>query len=305
MKKKTKTRKFGSGNRERHDSSEFYQLFDDVTIHKKDSITIPDVFNIIYNKSSETMSEVAENSIGLIVTSPPYYVGKEYELGVESRHVPSSYDEYLDKLKVVLGECYRVLEPGGRACINVANLGRKPYVSLSTDVTSILKNQGFLLRGEIIWVKAKGAGGSCAWGSYMSATNPVLRDVTERVIVVSKNRFDRALTKKAREKLGLPYKDSITKEDFLECTLDTWFIAPESARKIGHPAPYPIELARKLIELYSFENDIVLDPYFGSGTTGVAALQTKRRFIGYETEKEYVKIAEKRIKNLGNDSETR
>lgn len=298
MKKKTKTRNFGSGGRESHDSSSFYKLFGGSNVTKEDSISVLTKFNLIYNKSSENMAELPDNSVGLVVTSPPYYVGKDYELNTKKKHVPTSYGEYLEKLSKVLQECHRVLEPGGRACVNVANLGRKPYISLSSDVMNVLKNSGFLLRGEIIWVKAKGAGGSCAWGSYRSAVNPVLRDVTERIIVVSKNRFDRALTRKTRESKGLPYKDTISKEDFLECTLDTWFIPAESARKIGHPAPYPTELARKLIEMYSFENDIVLDPYLGSGTTAVAALATGRRFIGYETEADYVRLAEDRVRDL-------
>ena len=114
--------------------------------------------------------------------------------------------------------------------MNVANLGRKPYRSLAGDVTTILQDElAMLLRGEVVWVKAKGAAGSCAFGSYMKASNPVLRDLTERVVIASKGRFDRAIPMKERAKLGLPHESDISKEEFLASTLDVWEIRPERA----------------------------------------------------------------------------
>ena len=185
----------------------------------------------------------------------------------------------------VFAECARVLEPGGRIAVNVANLGRKPYRSLSADVTHILQDRlGLLLRGEIIWQKARGAGGNCAWGSFQSAKNPVLRDLTERVIVASKGRFDRARTTPQRKAEGLPASSTIGKDRFLDLTLDVWEFPPESATRVGHPAPFPVELPERLIELYTFEGDLVLDPFMGSGSTGVAAVQTGRHFVGYDTD---------------------
>ena len=131
------------------------------------------------------------------MTSPPYFAGKEYELALGEGGIPASYFEYLGMLRDVFAECVRVLEPGGRIAVNVANLGRKPYRSLAGDVTTILQDElALLLRGEIIWRKAKGASGSCAFGSYLKASNPVMRDVTERVIVASKGRFNRAIVPK-------------------------------------------------------------------------------------------------------------
>ena len=118
--------------------------------------------------------------------------GKHYEEELERDGVPSSYVEYLQLLTDVCAECARNLEPGGSIAVNVANLGRKPYRSLSADVITILQDRlGLLLRGEIIWQKGEGASGSCAWGSFRSPANPVLRDLTERVVVASKGRFDR------------------------------------------------------------------------------------------------------------------
>ena len=191
----------------------------------------------------------------------------------------------------------RTLEPGGRIAVNVANLGRKPYRSLSADVIGILQDDlGLLLRGEVIWLKARGASGSCAWGSFQSPANPVLRDVTERVVVASKGRFDRALTRQRRSAAGLPSEISVSKDEFIEATTDVWEMAAERATRVGHPAPFPVELPQRLIELYTYRDDLVLDPFMGSGTTGVAAVRTGRRFVGYDTETAYVEIAEQRIR---------
>ena len=152
-----------------------------------------------------------------------------------------------------------------------------------------------LLRGEIIWQKARGASGSCAWGSFRSPANPVLRDLTERVIVASKGRFDRAVARKEREQRGLPHQATISAEGFLEATVDVWEIGSESATKVGHPAPFPVELPRRLIELYTYEQDLVLDPFLGSGTTAVAAVETGRHYVGFDTEESYVELARARL----------
>ncbi len=243
-----------------------------------------------------TDAQVADRSVALLVTSPPYFTGKEYETDVTAGHVPSSYVEYLEMVRDVLAVSLRKLEPGGRMAINVANLGRKPYRPLSADIISILQDDlGMLLRGEVIWQKAKGAGGSCAWGSYRSPQNPVLRDVTERVIIASKGRFDRAIKRAKRETQGLPHQATIETSEFLEATLDVWEIPSESATRIGHPAPFPVALPRRLIELYTYQEDLVLDPFLGSGTTAVAAVETGRHYVGFDSEELYISLAEERI----------
>jgi site-specific DNA-methyltransferase (adenine-specific) len=240
--------------------------------------------------------QVADRSVALLVTSPPYYTGKEYETDMAAGHVPSSYVEYLEMVHEVLSVGLSKLEPGGRMAVNVANLGRKPYRSLSADIISILQDDlGMLLRGEIIWQKAKAAGGSCAWGSYRSPQNPVLRDVTERVIVASKGRFDRAVKRPLREQMGLPHEPTIETDDFLEATIDIWEMPTASATRVGHPAPFPVDLPRRLIELYTYRGDLVLDPFIGSGTTAVAAVQSDRHYIGFDTEQTYIDLAARRI----------
>lgn len=292
----TRTRAFGAGNRESHDASDFYARFRAPKISDDDVVNPCAVADSIVCGDARDMSGVAGSSVALVVTSPPYFAGKQYELEAGKGNIPASYVEFLEMLRDVFAECTRVLEPGGRIAVNVANLGRRPYRSLAGDVTRILQDDlGLLLRGEIVWKKAKGASGSTAFGSYLSASNPVLRDVSERVVVASKGRFDRAIPRKEREQRGLPYENTITKEEFFAATLDVWEIRPESARRVGHPAPFPVELPERLISLYTYVGDVVLDPFMGSGSTAVAALRTDRRYVGFDTDPEYVALAESRI----------
>ncbi len=228
------------------------------------------------------MKELPDASVHLMVTSPPYNVGKDYDEDL-------SLAEYLAFLKRVWTETRRVLVPGGRACINVANLGRKPYIPLHAMLIADLLDLGFLMRGEIIWDKAASASASTAWGSWQSAANPTLRDTHEYILVFSKGSF-------RREKLD-GRENTISKEEFLEFTKSVWTFGAESARKVGHPAPYPVELPYRLIQLYTFSGDVVLDPFMGSGQTALAALKAGRRFVGYEASEEYVRLAEKRIRD--------
>ncbi len=303
--KGTATSSFGSGRREGHDSSAFYDRFPAPDISDDDRVKPAPGFDqprAILGDSRD-MRHLPDNCVALVVTSPPYFVGKEYEQAVAGRRVPESYMDYVGLLRDVFAECVRVLEPGGRMAVNVANLGRKPYRSLSADVTGILQDDlDLLMRGEIIWTKAKGAGGSCAWGSWRSPANPVLRDLTERVVVAGKGRFDRALSPAQRQAAGLPHRSTISRKEFMEATLDVWDIRPESATQVGHPAPFPVELPARLIQLYTYQDDLVLDPFMGSGTTLVAAASSNRRGVGYDIDPAYVELARARLADL--DSST-
>ena len=286
----TQTSSFGTSGRINHDSTNFYDSKLYSELEKKDDVSTytnefpKKLLNTIICSSCESMKEIPDNSLHLMITSPPYNVSKEYDNDL-------SLKEYLDLLKNVFSEIYRVLINGGRACINVANLGRKPYIPLSDLISKMMIEIGFNMRGEIIWNKSASASPSTAWGSWQSAANPILRDIHEYILVFSKGTYKR---ERSKEELEIR-KNTITKEQFMEVTKSIWTMNAESARRIGHPAPFPVELPLRLIQLYSFETDIVLDPFMGSGTTAIAALKSNRNYIGYDNEPEYILLAEKRI----------
>lgn len=303
--RRTTTSNFGVGARENHDASGFYERFRPPVLSTDDTVLPPKpVAEPFCCGDARHMDSVADGSVALVITSPPYFAGKQYEEELERDGVPSNYLEYLEMLRDVFADCVRTLEPGGRIAVNVANLGRKPYRSLSADVIQILERDlGLLLRGELIWQKGEGASGSCAWGSFRSASNPVLRDITERVVVASKGRFDRARTVRQRAAEGLPHENTLMTEDFMASTLDLWSIPPESARRVGHPAPFPVELPEQLIRLYTFADDLVLDPFMGSGSSLVAAARLGRRYVGYDLDPSYVAIARARVAEVGAEAE--
>lgn len=286
----SRTSSFGSPGRESHDSSAFYQgrmyegrLPTNAELHEHR--LPPEQLDRLYTKSSEDMGELPDHCVHLMVTSPPYNAGKDYDQDL-------TLEEYRGLLRRVFGETRRVLASGGRACINVANLGRKPYLPLHAYVIEDMLQLGFQMRGEIIWDKGSSAASSTAWGSWRSAANPVLRDVHEYILVFSKDSF-------ARPTEGR--QDTIERDAFLDWTKSVWQMPAVSARQIGHPAPFPEELPRRLIELYTFRGDVVLDPFMGSGTTCVAAFKAGRHYLGYEIEPEYVRLAEQRLRQAAEE----
>jgi modification methylase len=292
---RSETSSFGVSRRENHDSSRFYQGFDPPPTSDDEEVRPCSATDRLFCAHSRDMAAVADKSVALVVTSPPYHSSKEYEIPGAAGTVPGAYSEYLAMLEAVFAECRRVLEPGGRICVNVANLGRRPYRPLAAETWAILDRLGFLARGEIVWVKGRGSAGSAAFGSFAKASNPVLRDLTERILVAGKGGYGRARHPKIRRAQGLPWQSTITKEDFLAWTVDVWEIRPESARRVGHPAPFPVELSRRLIELYSYRGDVVLDCFAGAGSTAVAAVRSGRRYVGYDTDPGYLHLARRRI----------
>ena len=287
---KTSTKSFGSSKKETHDSTYFYdsKLFNTQKIVQQKSIIqneiSKEVLNKVHNKDSKNIDFIPDDSIHLIITSPPYNNSKEYDEDL-------SLEEYLKLINDVMVEAHRILIRGGRICINIANIGRKPYIPLSTYIDQIMIKIGFLPRGQIIWDKSASAGPSTAWGSWQSASNPILRDIHEYILVYSKGEFGRKNSRSNKD-------DSISKDAFLENTKSIWKFPTASARKVGHPAPFPIELPKRLIELYSFENDIILDPFAGSGTTAIAAKTTNRNYIMIDINSDYCKLATERINKL-------
>jgi DNA modification methylase len=309
--KKTHTSDFGVSKREGHDSSAFYarslygqdgsgipRLLIDQTVPPGSLLehrTVPSCprpqaavpcpvdtarewADRIYCQTSEEMLQVPDNSVALAFTSPPYNTGKKYEPDLD-------LGEYLGLIRRVATEVYRVLIPGGRYVINVANLGRKPYIPMHAYFYAVHTGVGFLPAGEIIWRKGRGSSGNCAWGSWKSAKSPGLRDLHEYLLVLTKEVF------------GRPDKgeSDISGEEFMEATLSVWEIPPERAKRVGHPAPFPVDLASRVIKLYSYVGDVVLDPFCGSGTTCVAAKAGGRHWVGYDIAAEYCDLAITRL----------
>ena len=285
--KRTKTSSFGTNGRAGHDASKFYgqRLYRDFNIatskKKAGRENTPEQLDIIHLGDSRDMNHLPDNSVHLMITSPPYNVGKDYDADL-------TLTEYEDLLFDVMTEVYRVLVEGGRVCINIANVGRSPYIPLHLYLTEIAHSCGFFMRGEIIWDKGASAGTSCAWGSWQSSSNPVLRDVHEYILVFCKGTFKRHPV----------LQNSIGRDDFLESTKSIWRFPSASAKRANHPAPFPVELPLRLIHLYSYVGDTVLDPFIGSGTTAEAAVKTGRRYVGYEINEKYVDVARARMESL-------
>ena len=288
-KRGTKTSAFGSPGRINHDSTVFYtsRLYEGLPAEKRteyiEAPIPPQFLDKIFCKTSENMEELPDNSVHLMVTSPPYNVGKEYDDNL-------TLQEYRQFLKQVWGEVYRTLVPGGRACINIANLGRRPYIPLHAFIVEDMLDLGFLMRGEIIWNKATSSSPSTAWGSWLSAANPTLRDIHEYILVFSKGMFSRKNASRRRS--------TISREEFLEFTKSVWKFPAEPAHAVGHPAPFPVELPYRLLQLYTFKGEVILDPFIGSGQAAMAAIKTNRHYVGYEINEEYVKLAERRIQEF-------
>jgi DNA modification methylase len=287
--KRTQTSNFGSAGREGHNSSSFYnsKLYYQLPTEKKLQYSETPLNSSLKNKlfcqSSELMDQLPDNSIHLTVTSPPYNVGKIYDENLTLK-------DYLAFLNKVWREIHRVLVLGGRFCLNIANLGRKPYIPLHSFIIKDLLDIGFLMRGEVVWDKSASAGTSTAWGSWQSASNPTLRDIHEYILIFSKENFKRPKIQ-GRE-------NSISREEFLEYTKSIWRFPAVSAKKTGHPAPFPVELPYRCIQFYTYTNDIVLDPFMGSGQTAIATLKTNRFYVGYDVSEEYIQLAENRIKDF-------
>ena len=289
LKKKSEMSAFGTVARENHDAGVFYnsKLYKNLKNQKVelyeeiDNPISKEILNKCIIGDARDMKDLDKESVHLMVTSPPYNVSKNYDQDLTLK-------EYLELLKSVFLETYRVLINGGRACVNIANIGRKPYIPLNSYIANIMIEIGYKMRGEIIWQKGAGAGVSTAWGSWQSASNPTLRDTHEYILIFSKNKYNRE-KKEAKE-------NTISKEQFIEYTKSVWNMRPESAKRVKHPAPFPVELPYRLIQLYTFKNDIILDPFMGSGTSAIAAIKSNRKFIGYEINKDYAKLSNERVK---------
>jgi DNA modification methylase len=247
------------------------------------SLDSPVFWNRLYCGDSRSLDMIPDESVHLIVTSPPYNVGKKYSSHEDALPLP----EYLSMLEGVWEECRRILVRGGRICVNVAGVDRQPYIPLQSYITQQLLALDFLMRGEIIWNKSASVGVSTAWGSWCRPTNPTLRDVHEYILVFCKESFQTSHRGES----------DLESAQFVQLTKSIWEFPTASAKKIGHPAPFPLELPARLINLFTFKNDVVLDPFMGSGTTCLAAKMLGRRWVGIDIDESYVRLAYHRLQN--------
>ena len=272
-KKETKTSAFGSPGRRSRDSSASYssRVYQDQlsrSVQPVEEAELPEsARDRIFLHAAESMAELLDNCIHLMITSPPHNVLEEYDEGL-------SLTEYLAFLRTVFKETCRVLSAGGRACNNIANLGRILYLPMHAFIIEEMLNIGFLMRGEVLWDKGAGAASSTAWGTWLSAKNPVLRDVREYILIFSKQAYGR----QSQEN-----HPTLEKAEFPAWTKSIWTFPTASARSIGHPAPFLKNSHAALIHLHAFSGDVILDPFCGSGTTCAAAKRAGRRY-GYEIE---------------------
>jgi site-specific DNA-methyltransferase (adenine-specific) len=224
----------------------------------------------------------AAESVDLIVTSPPYNLGIAY--GAYTDSLP--YTEYLTFIGTCLAKCLLLSKEDGRLYLNIPLDKCKPeHQSIYADISTVAKRVGWMYQATIIWHKHR-TSRRTAWGSWCSASAPHVIAPVETVVVFYKNQW---------RKLALGKLSDITRQEFLEWTSAMWSITPESAKRVRHPGPFPMELPRRCIKLFSFVGDTVLDPFLGSGTTLLACAETNRRGIGVDINAEYCAIAKGRL----------
>ncbi len=259
----------------------------------------------IYCGDSRNMKEIANESIHLIITSPPYFDLKDYNnndnhLKENQLGSPKSYQDYIDGLNEVWKECLRVLVPDGKICINVmpvflsgeeTSFGRRVTRTVINDVENFMNSTKIAyLHSLFIWDKRKSSRFS-SFGSYPYPPNIFSTFPFEWIIVFSKK--GKRIEKVAKE---IKDKSKISQKEWADWAINSfWEMSPAKAKKIGHPAPFPEEMPRRLIKLYSFHGNRVLDPFAGSGTTIKVAKELGRIGIGYDINPEYVDIATKRV----------
>jgi site-specific DNA-methyltransferase (adenine-specific) len=225
--------------------------------------------------------DIPEDSIDLIVTSPPYNVGIDYN----SHNDTISYKEYLDWTGEWLEKAYRLMKSDGRMCLNIPlDKNKGGQQSVYADITTIAKKVGLKYHSTVIWNEGN-ISRRTAWGSWLSASAPYVIAPVETIVILYKDNW-----KKHRRG-----RSDITKNEFIEWTNGLWTFSGESKKKIGHPAPFPVELPRRCIKLFSYVGDTVLDPFLGSGSTAIAAYKLNRKAIGVEIDETYFRLAIKRI----------
>ncbi len=235
----------------------------------------------IYKTDLLTTKCVDRNTVDLIITSPPYNVDIKYG----SFDDEITYETYLLFTKEWLRKCYRLLKDDGRFCLNIPlDKNRGGQQSVYTDITTLAKKVGFKYHSTVVW-NEQNISRRTAWGSWLSASAPYVIAPVEMIVILYKNQWKKKVK-------GI---SDTTRDEFMEWTNGVWSFSGESKKRIGHPAPFPIQLPRRCIKLFSYVGDTILDPFLGSGSTLLACLQTGRKGIGIDIDEGYCKIAERRL----------
>ncbi|GIW66904.1 MAG: hypothetical protein KatS3mg095_0802 [Candidatus Parcubacteria bacterium] len=244
----------------------------------------PEFLNkIIIGDSEEFLKKIPENCIDLIFTSPPYNFGLEYENHKDG----IDWEQYFSKLFAIFNECIRVLKYGGRIIINVQPLF-SDYIPIHHIISNFFMQNKLIWKGEIIWDKHNYNCKYTAWGSWKSPSNPYLKYTWE---------FLEVFCKGSLKHYGNQKRADITTEEFKKWVFAKWDIPPEyNMKKYGHPAMFPEELAARVIKLFSYKDDVVMDPFNGVGTTTVVAKRLGRKYLGIDISEEYCRKAEERIR---------
>lgn len=254
---------------------------------------------VIYNHDSSDMSMIPDESVNLIITSPPYWTLKDYDVEGQIGKGSSSYDYYINELNKVWKECVRVLAPDGKICINImpflltgkaARFERRETRLVLGDIERFMDSTGCMFQfGLYIWDKRKIARFS-SFGSYPYPPNIFSTYPYEWITVFSKEGKRKPVPKEIKE------KSKLTTEEWQKWAINSiWEMQPAKAKAEGHPAPFPKELPTRLIKLYSFWGDTILDPFAGTGTTLLAALELGRKSIGFELNPDYIKLINRKL----------
>lgn len=240
----------------------------------------------IYNDDILATKAVPSSSIDLIITSPPYNVNIKYS----SHDDEMPYSEYLKFSREWISKCYDLAKDDGRFCLNIPlDKNKGGQQSVSADLTTIAKQTGWKYHSTIIW-NEQNISRRTAWGSWLSASAPYVIAPVEVIVILYKKRW--------KKESGSKISD-INKAEFQKWTNGVWNFSGESKRKVGHPAPFPVELPKRCIKLFSFVGDNILDPFLGSGSTLIACSQTGRKGIGIEIDQGYCEIAKQRVVKEG------
>lgn len=246
-----------------------------VLYYQKDNITI-------LNDDILKTSAIEPGSVDLVVTSPPYNVDIQYD----SHKDDVSYADYLEFSEKWMARCYDFLKDDGRFCLNVPlDKNKGGQQSVGADFTTLAKKIGYKYHSTVVWNEGN-ISRRTAWGSWMSASAPYVIAPVELVIIFYKDSWKKTSGSK---------QSDVTRDEFMAWTNGLWTFNGESKKRIGHPAPFPLELPRRCVKMFSYVGDTVLDPFMGSGTTLIAAGINGRQAIGVDVDKGYCKLAQARI----------